>query len=202
MFYYCRERKKIVTNRRARIYDTLALLVVAVIIVLDQWTKSLVVTHLGPPDGGPTVVLIRNYLVLYYIQNGGAAFGSFKNNALLIVFIAVAICVVTYLYIRIVNSGPLIYKIVFGMIIGGALGNLIDRAHHGGLVTDFISFRIPEMNFYFAIFNIADACISVGVVLLFILFLFGGLRHEKTSTKNSAGTNSGTLRPTEQDVQS
>jgi len=119
----------------------------------------------------------------------------------LIVFIAVAICIVTYLYIRIVNSGPLIYKIVFGMIIGGALGNLIDRAHNGGVVTDFISFRIPQVNFYFAIFNIADACISVGVFLLFVLVLAGGLRPAKTSTNNSSHTNSGTIRTTEQDVQ-
>ncbi len=175
------------TSRRARIYDAIALLVMVVIIILDQWTKSLVVTHLGPPEGGPIVPLVGHSLVLEYIQNSGAAFGSFKNNAVLIVFIAVAICVVTYLYIRIVNSGPLIYKIVFGMIIGGALGNLLDRAHNGGVVTYFISFRIPEINFYFAIFNIADACISVGVVLLFVLVLFGGLRHEKevpASTKS------------------
>jgi signal peptidase II len=190
-----------VTSRCARIYDAIALLIVIVIIVLDQWTKSLVVAHLGPPDGGPTVPLIRNYLVLYYIQNSGAAFGSFKNNAVLIVFIAVAICVVTYLYIRIVNSGPLIYKIVFGMIIGGALGNLIDRAHNGGVVTDFISFRIPEINFYFAIFNVADACISVGVFLLFVLVLISGLRPDKTVTKTASNTNSGSLRTTEQDVQ-
>jgi signal peptidase II len=192
-----------VATRRARIYDAIALLVVIVIILLDQWTKALVVAHLGPPDGGPTVPVIGRYLVLEYIQNSGAAFGSFKNNAILIVFIALAICVVAYLYIRIVNTGPLIYKIVFGMIIGGALGNLLDRAHNAGRVTDFISFRIPEINFYFAIFNIADACISVGVILLFILVLFGGLRHEKkegtASTKSVSNTSSGTLHSTEQD---
>ena len=200
--------RKIVTTRRARIYDAIALLIVIVIIALDQWTKSLVIAHLGPPEGGPTVPLIGHYLVLQYIQNSGAAFGSFKNNAVLIVFIALAICVVAYLYIRIINSGPLIYKIVFGMIIGGALGNLIDRAYHGGLVTDFIFFRIPEINFYFAIFNIADACISVGVFLLFVLVLFGGLRHTKKNSavsdpvKTPSNAKSGTLRPTEQDVQS
>ena len=194
------------TIRRARVYDALAILIVVVIIVLDQWTKSLVVAHLGPPYAGPTVPIVGQYLVLYYIQNSGAAFGYFENNALLIVFIAIAICVVTYLYIRMVNSGPLIYKLVFGMIIGGALGNLLDRARHGGVVTDFISFRIPVIRYYFAIFNIADACISVGVVLLFILVLFGGLRHEKKEspvpTATASNTNSGTLRSREQDVQS
>ncbi|MBA2681697.1 MAG: signal peptidase II [Ktedonobacteraceae bacterium] len=192
--------------RRARIYDAIAFLIVVAIILLDQWTKSLVVAHLGPPDGGPVVPVFGQYLVLEYIQNSGAAFGTLKNNAVLIVFIAIAICVVSYLYIRIINSGPLIYKIVFGMIIGGALGNLVDRAHNGGVVTDFVSFRIPQINYYFAIFNIADACISVGVVLLFILVLFGGLRHDKkessVSTTASSTTTSGSLRPTERDVQS
>lgn len=194
------------TTRRARVYDALALLIVIVIILLDLWTKSLVVAHLGPPHGGPIVPIIGQYLVLDYIQNSGAAFGAFANNAVLIIFIAIAICVIAYLYIRIINSGPLIYKIVFGMIIGGALGNLIDRARHGGVVTDFIFFRIPEIHFYFAIFNIADACISVGVVLLFLLVLFGGLRHDtkdnSVPTAPSSNTTSGNLRPTEQDVQS
>jgi signal peptidase II len=206
VFHHQLRKGKNVTTRRARIYDAVAFLIVIIIIVLDQWTKSLVVAHLGPPDGGPVVPIFGQYLVLEYIQNSGAAFGTLKNNAILIVFIAVAICVVAYLYIRIINSGPLIYKIVFGMIIGGALGNLVDRAHNGGVVTDFISFRIPEISYYFAIFNIADACISVGVVLLFILVLFGGLRHDKKEssvpTMASSTTTSGSLRPTEQDAQS
>ncbi|MDQ2884750.1 MAG: signal peptidase II [Chloroflexota bacterium] len=193
------------TAERARIYDAVALCIVVLVIVVDQWTKSLVVAHMSPAGSGNTIPLIGHYLVLDYIQNSGAAFGVFANQAVLVVFIAVAICVVAYLYIRILNSGPLIYKIVFGMIIGGALGNLIDRFHNGGVVTDFISFRIPEINYYFAVFNVADACISVGVVLLFLLVLFSGFRHEKKedalqSTATTAHTTSGSLRTTEQDA--
>ena len=194
------------TAGRARIYDAVALCIVVLVIVVDQWTKSLVVAHMSPPGSGNTIPLIGRYLVLDYIQNSGAAFGVFANQAVLVVFIAVAICVVAYLYIRILNSGPLIYKIVFGMIIGGALGNLIDRFHNGGVVTDFISFRIPEINYYFAVFNVADACISVGVVLLFVLVLFSGFRHEKKEDASSlqsatpTRTTSGSLRTTEQDA--
>lgn len=194
------------TAGRARIYDAVALFIVVLVIVVDQWTKSLVVAHMSPPGSGNTIPLIGRYLVLDYIQNSGAAFGVFANQAVLVVFIAVAICVVAYLYIRILNSGPLIYKIVFGMIIGGALGNLIDRFHNGGVVTDFISFRIPEINYYFAVFNVADACISVGVVLLFVLVLFSGFRHEKKEDASSlqsatpTRTTSGSLRTTEQDA--
>jgi len=189
-----------VTAGRARIYDAIALFIVVLVIVLDQWTKSLVVAHMSPPGNGKTIPIIGHYLVLDYIQNSGAAFGVFANQAVLVVFIAAAICVVAYLYIRILNSGPLIYKIVFGMIIGGALGNLIDRAHNGGVVTDFISFRIPEINYYFAVFNIADACISVGVFLLFVLVLLSGFRRDKKEDTATASTTSGTLRTTGQDV--
>ena len=104
---------------------------------------------------------------------------------MLVLLIAVAIGVIAYLYIRNINTASLWYKLIFGLIIGGALSNLIDRLRHGGYVVDFISFNIPQLNFHFAIFNLADAAISVGVVLLFITLLFEGvLKPEETDKKN------------------
>lgn len=172
--------------RRARLYDAFALLSVIAIVAVDQWTKSLVVQYLSPPETKPALPVLGQYVVIYYIRNRGAAFGLLANTAFLALLIAVAIGVVAYLYIRIANSGLLLYKLIFAMIIGGALGNLIDRAHNGGFVVDFISLRIPQINFYFAIFNVADACISVGVVLLFVLLLFGGLGRTEKSTDTVA----------------
>lgn len=198
---------------RARIYDILALLTIIIVIALDQWTKALVVEHLSPPDSGQPVPLIGDYLTLYYIQNSGAAFGMFANTFVLAVLIAAAIAVIAYLYLRILNTGPLALKLIFGMIIGGAAGNLIDRIHHGGYVVDFIFFRIPQIGFSFAIFNLADASISVGVFLLFVFMLFSGLRRSNDSEKKAESTgdgavkvsspatnSSGTLRSREQDV--
>lgn len=200
---------------RARLYDALALLTVIVVITLDQWTKSLVVANLSPQQSRPSIPLIGDYLSIYYIQNSGAAFGLFANNVALALLILAAVGVVAYLYIRMLNSGPWVYKIIFGMIIGGAVGNLIDRAFRGGYVVDFIWFRIPQIGYKFAIFNVADASISVGVFLLFIFILFGGLRStgnatskSKTETEmeqnpiTSSAQNSGTLHSTEQDAQS
>ena len=171
---------------RTRIYDAFALLVAIVVIVLDQWTKFLVVTHLSPPES-KSVALVNPYLILYYIQNSGAAFSMLKNTVVLVVLIIVALIVVGYIYVRILNKGPLYYKIIFGLIIGGALGNVIDRIHNGGYVVDFIAFRIPQINFYFAIFNIADACITIGVVLLFV-FIFFSRRpsHEERAEDNAS----------------
>jgi signal peptidase II len=177
-----------VTKRRARIYDGLALLAAIVIVSLDQWTKALVIAHLGPPGLGPQVSIVGQYLILYYIQNNGAAFSLFANSAVLIALIVAAVLMVVYLYARMLNSGSLAYKLIFGMIIGGAAGNLIDRAQHANNVTDFISFRIPQIGFYFAIFNIADAAISVGVVFLFLLLLFGGVRRAPATPPGTGGS--------------
>ena len=171
-------------TRGPSIYDAFALLVTIVVIVLDQWTKFLVVTHLSPPES-KSIALVNPYLILYYIQNSGAAFSMLQNTAVLIVLIAVAMIVVIYIYLRVLSHGPQFYKIIFGLIIGGALGNVIDRIHNGGYVVDFIAFRIPQINFYFAIFNVADACITVGVVLLFVFIFFS----RRPSSEKPTGEN-------------
>jgi signal peptidase II len=196
MYWRGKEDKNSVVVRRARIYDALALLTVIVVVVIDQWTKALVVEHLSPPETQPPISILGKYLVIYYIQNSGAAFSLFRGSLILVLLITAAIVVVAYLYIRMINSGSLAYKLVFGMIMGGAIGNLVDRAIHSGYVVDFIFFRIPEINYRFAIFNIADACISVGVFLLFVLVLFGGGRH----TENAETEAGKKTQPTEQDA--
>lgn len=178
------------TARHARIYDAVAFVTAVIVISLDQWTKSLVVSHLGPPGYGPTVPLIQPYLVLYYIRNQGAAFSTFDTNTpLLIVLIAVAIAVIGYLYWHMLNSGTLLYKLIFGLIIGGAAGNLLDRFTRGSVV-DFIWFRIPQIGFNFAVFNLADSAISIGVVLLFITLALGALRPKPQTTEEMAETSS------------
>lgn len=171
--------------KRARIYDALALLTAIIVVVLDQWTKALVVDNLSPPDIGPRISLVGDYLVLYYIRNNGAAFSLFANSIVLVVLIVVAIGVISYLYMRMLNTGNLGYKLIFGLIIGGALGNLIDRARHSGYVVDFISFNIPQIGFHFAIFNLADAAISVGVFLLFVALLFDSLRRSRDTSQQT-----------------
>lgn len=172
------------SHKRARIYDVLALLTVIIIVSIDQWTKSLVVKNMPVGSERPFPIL-GNYFYLWHIHNTGAAFGMLAGSGgavLLSLLILAAVLVVFYLYVRMINNGPWYYKLIFGLIIGGALGNLIDRVIHSGYVVDFISFRIPQWDYYFAIFNVADASISVGVVLLFVLVLFGNRTTEKDST--------------------
>lgn len=175
------------TATRARIYDAVALVAALIVISLDQWTKSLVAGHLGPPGLGPIVPVIGQYLVLYYVRNPGAAFNTFETNGpLLLALIAIAVVVIVSLYLRMLNSGTLLYKLIFGLIIGGAAGNLLDRFTYGSAI-DFLWFRIPQIGFSFAIFNLADSAISLGVILLFVTLLFGGLRPE-SQVENQPGT--------------
>ena len=182
-------------HRRARVYDALAFLTAILVLILDQWTKAWVVTSLSPSFIGPRISLIGNYLSLYYIRNNGAAFSLFANSTVLVLLIAVAIGVIAYLYLRNINTGSVWYKLIFGLIIGGALSNLIDRVRHGGYVVDFISFNIPQFNFHFAIFNLADAAISVGVVLLFVTLLFGSVLKPEEASKKTQTIQETTLIP-------
>lgn len=181
--------------RRARIYDALALLIAILVLALDQWTKAWVVSNLSPPNIGSRISLVGDYLTLYYIRNNGAAFSLLANSIVLVILIVVAVGVVAYLYLRTLNTGTLGFKLIFGLIIGGAVSNLIDRVHHSGYVVDFISFRIPQINFSFAVFNLADAAISVGVFLLFVALLFGGLRRPGRTIQRTDLAQKGTPTP-------
>jgi len=184
-----------VKHRRARVYDALAFLAAILVLVLDQWTKAWVVTNLSPSYFGPRISLIGDYLTLYYIRNNGAAFSLFANSIVLVLLIVVAIGVIAYLYVRNINTRSLWYKLIFGLIIGGALSNLIDRVRHGGYVVDFVSFNIPQLNFHFAIFNLADAAISVGVILLFVTLLFGSVLKPEEATEKAQAEQETSLIP-------
>jgi len=174
--------------RRVRIYDALTLLIAILVVALDQWTKSWVVSNLSPPNIGPRISLVGDYLILYYIRNNGAAFSLLSNSIVLVILIVAAVGVVAYLYLRTLNTGTLGFKLIFGLIIGGAVSNLIDRVQHSGYVVDFISFNIPQIGFHFAVFNLADAAISIGVFLLFVAILFGGLHRPGRTTQRTVPT--------------
>jgi signal peptidase II len=149
--------------------------VVGCVIALDQWTKTLVVDHLGPPNSGRMVPLLGEYLTLYYIQNQDSAMGLLTRGVLLTVLIGVAVVILVALYIRLFRSMSRSSLVLFGMILGGAAGNLIDRVHYNGSVVDFLFFRLPQFGFQFYIFNLADAAISVGIGLLVVFALFARL---------------------------
>ncbi len=138
------------------------LLIIATIIVLvDQATKILIRRYLAFGESWAPWDWMLPYLRLLHINNSGAAFGMFKNGNPIFMALAVIVSIaIIYYYSRIPEKETWV-RLALSMQLAGAVGNLIDRIIFGQ-VTDFISVG------NFAIFNIADSSITVGVAILLI----------------------------------
>ena len=137
--------------------------IAALIVALDQWTKWLV--RVNVPDGGvwlpESLGWLSPYARIVHWHNTGAAFGMFQNASMVFTVLAfIVIAAIIYYYPHVENSDWSL-RLAMSMQLGGAIGNLIDRLTLGR-VTDFISIGT------FPVFNIADASISVGAVVLLI----------------------------------
>ena len=143
---------------------------VAVAVALDQWIKYLVETGLALHEQ----VDLVPFLALYRTYNTGVAFSmlsTFGDTGLIVVSLAV-IAFVLYLASRATRE-QVLARIGFALIVGGAIGNLIDRAIHGHVI-DYILFHTPVWSF--AVFNLADAFITVGAIMVVADELFGWWR--------------------------
>jgi signal peptidase II len=141
-----------------------AILVIAAIIVfLDQWTKGLVRASL--PFGATwlpeSMQWLSPYARIVHWYNTGAAFGMFKDASMILTVLAFVVIAAILFYYPQVQSDDWSLRLALSMQLGGALGNLIDRLTIGH-VTDFVSVgRFP-------VFNVADASITIGAVILFL----------------------------------
>ena len=136
-----------------------------VLLLIDQISKLLVIKFLDINGG---IELIKNFFYLTYTHNTGAAFSILTGQRLLLILIAVIILILIFNYIRKNKVEGKLEKIAFSLIIGGSLGNLIDRIIRG-YVVDFLDFKI--FGYDFPIFNLADTFIVIGVILLLITTL-------------------------------
>lgn len=156
------------------------------VVILDQLTKHWIVSFFSSKPEGYVVPILGPILSLTYVQNNGVAFSLLEGQTVMFLFIALAIGVISYLYWRSRETGSLLLKITFGLVLGGAVGNLIDRFSHA-YVVDFIHFQIPGI-FDFAVFNVADSAISVGVVLLAYLIWRMGVAGERAASSRVTPT--------------
>ncbi len=142
------------------LYAILAVLLVA----LDQLTKALVRANIPL---GQSIPFLPRIMDLTYVQNTGAAFSILREHTWLLTLLSAALVVVVALLVaRRVIAGPL-GRFAAMLVMAGGVGNLIDRVIFG-YVTDM--FQTTFMDF--AIFNVADCCVTIGVVLLFLYVLF------------------------------
>ena len=129
-------------------------IVVSLILSLDQFSKLIVSKNLSLSQSLP---VIKGIFHLSLVHNRGAAFGIFKNQLPLFVF--TSCLAITLICFNLKRGGKRSYNIALSLILGGALGNLIDRLSLG-YVIDFLDFRV------WPVFNLADSAITVGAVLL------------------------------------
>lgn len=149
---------------------------VAAAVTLDQWVKYLVETGLPFQEK----VDLVPFLALYRTYNTGIAFSMFSSfgDTGLVVIAAFVVAFVLLLAAR-TPPGHVLTRIGFALIVGGALGNLFDRVIYGHVI-DYILFHTPIWSF--AIFNLADAFIAVGAVVVVLDELIGWRREAKPSS--------------------
>lgn len=152
-----------------RRYRLLALTVV-VIVVLDQITKAWIMSTMALHQ---SIQVISGLFHLTYIRNPGAAFGLFAdsgNGLRILFFVTVSIGAILFLVAlySTIQEKFFLGRLAVCLVLGGAVGNLIDRVRFGEVV-DFLDFFIGSS--HWPAFNVADSCISTGVVLLLWYFI-------------------------------
>ncbi len=139
-------------------------LVAIFIVLLDQFTKFVVVSNMELYESIP---IIDGWLHITSVRNTGAAFSILENQTLIFIVLALVVALVLIYSIYRVYREYRLLAFFLSIILGGAVGNLIDRILHGAVI-DFIDMRIIN----FAIFNVADIAITVGTGLLILYILF------------------------------
>ncbi len=137
-----------------------------VVTALDQWTKSIVVGHMMPSESR---IFIPHVVWWTYVQNTRGAFGLFGDQPLLLIGLAAVVLVLFYWAFRDLAARSVVVRAAFGAIVGGAVGNVIDRVTRH-FVVDFIDFR------WWPVFNAADSFITIGVIVL----IFTSLARDRT----------------------
>ncbi|OQP05430.1 signal peptidase II [Geobacillus sp. 44B] len=144
------------------IYYIIALAVIAI----DQWTKWLVVKYMRL---GESIPIIPNVLYITSHRNRGAAWGILQGQFWLFYLITVIVVIGLIVYIQRLSRGERLFGVALGLMLGGAIGNFIDRLFRKEVV-DFIHAYIGTYSF--PVFNIADSALTLGVALLFIKMFF------------------------------
>jgi signal peptidase II len=150
------------------------------VVVIDQLAKAAVTSSLSV---GESIQVIGDYVRIVFGQNSGALFGLFQDNALMFGLVSLGVIALIVLYEA--RSGRSLYlTVTLGLLLGGAIGNMIDRLRLG-YVVDFVDVGIGSTRFY--TFNVADSAISLAILLLLIAALKpslvdgGGSRGEATT---------------------
>lgn len=136
-----------------------------IVLLIDQIVKLLIKTNMNLNE---EISIIPNFFSIQYLKNTGAAFSILENQTILLAITSIICISVIIYYLKKEENLTTPMYLSFGLVLGGILGNLIDRIVYQGVI-DFLSFQI--FNYNFPVFNIADIGITIGVLLLIIIYI-------------------------------
>jgi len=145
-------------------------IITAVIVFFDQLTKTVMKDMIAK---GQSIPLIENIFHLTLVHNKGSAFNIIKDGNIFLTIITIIVIVCIIYSINKIKKEEYLLQVCFGLVMGGAFGNLIDRISYG-YVIDFLDFRI------WPVFNVADSAITISV-LGFLWYMY----NDGKSTKNN-----------------
>lgn len=141
---------------------------IVIIIALDQLTKYMIVKSL---EIGDSIKVIKNLLYITSHRNEGAAWGILQGKMWLFYIVTIVVLVILIMFFKSEGYGKPLIQFGLSLLIAGSIGNFIDRLIRSEVV-DFIDTYIFGYNF--PIFNVADAALTIGVIVLIIVILFEG----------------------------
>lgn len=174
----------------------ISLMIALIIVVMDQLTKYHIVLSMEPYSDEKKI--ISDLLVLRYIKNSGAAWGSFSSMTLVLIIVSIILIIgLGAYYFKIINDADKrIIRLLISFVIGGAIGNLIDRIRFG-YVIDFI--YVKAINF--PVFNVADIFVTVSMFLIIFIILFSKDDEEEVKKSSKTETETETVDKTETETE-
>jgi len=155
-------------------------LIAAAVIMADQLTKALIRQNLALGEAWAPIPAIGDFFRFLYWQNRGAAFGTLQNAGPVLTVVRIAIAIFIIVFYQKAEIKDTLMKVALSLMLGGAVGNLIDQFSLG-FVTDFIAVgRYP-------IFNVADSCVTIGVGLMLLDMLIKEKNGSKTDSETKPG---------------
>jgi signal peptidase II len=153
----------------------LGLVCAAILTVLDQLSKWVILTEIMNP---PRILEITGFFNLVLVGNRGVSFGMFSSDTPWIqpAFAGFAAVIAVFLGFWLRRAENRLLAVSLGLVIGGAIGNAIDRLWHGAVI-DFLDFHAA--GYHWPAFNIADSAITIGVILIVAEGLFAGRKQTK-----------------------
>lgn len=149
-----------------------------VVVLIDQLTKWLIVKNM---ELGERIAVWDPWFGILSHRNRGAAWGMLQGQMWLFYIVTIIVIVgIIYFFHKEAKNKPL-FGISLMVLLGGAIGNFIDRLFRGEVV-DFIDVLIPVIQYHFPIFNVADAALTIAVIMLIFVVLFED-RNEKKKVK-------------------